>query len=62
MEKEHENISETLLDIAQAAEYLGVNKTTLRRWDKIGLLKATRIGSRRDRRYTLGELNQILTK
>ena len=40
-----------LLTIKQASEILNVHPNTLRNWDKSGLLKAVRIGVRRDRRY-----------
>ena len=40
-----------LLTIQQAAEVLNVYVETLRRWDKSGKLKATRINERGDRRY-----------
>lgn len=43
-----------LLTLEEAGKILKVHPGTLRRWDKEGLLKAVRIGSRRgigDRRY-----------
>lgn len=40
-----------LLTIKQASEILNVHPNTLRNWDKSGLLKAVRIGVRKDRRY-----------
>ena len=36
-----------LLTIRQVAKILNVHPTTLRRWDKIGKLKAIRVGTRR---------------
>lgn len=49
-----------LLRIKKAAELLGVTPLTLRRWDKIGRLKAIRVGSRGDRRYEQGKLLQLI--
>lgn len=49
-----------LLRIREAAELLGVNPETLRRWDNEGRLKAVRIGKRQDRRYKLEDLQKII--
>lgn len=55
-----------LLTLRDAAEILKCHPNTLRNWDKIGLLKAIRIGSRGDRRYKKEDfvrfLNQTLKK
>lgn len=51
-----------LLRIREAAEMLGVNPETLRRWDREGRLEAVRIGRRRDRRYMVEDLEKIVTK
>ena len=40
-----------LLTLKQASELLNVHPNTLRNWDKKGILKAARLGSRKDRRY-----------
>lgn len=40
-----------LLTLKQASELLNVHPNTLRNWDKKGILKAVRLGSRKDRRY-----------
>lgn len=47
------------LTISQAAEYLGVHIDTLRRWEKQGKVKTSRIGKRSDRRYTLTTLTRL---
>lgn len=47
-----------LLKIKEAAEMLGVNPETLRRWDNDGILKAVRVGSRGDRRYKLEDIEK----
>ncbi|MBU1104599.1 MerR family transcriptional regulator [Candidatus Parcubacteria bacterium] len=49
-----------LLTIRQAAEVLNVHVETLRRWDKAGKLKATRINDRGDRRYDPKDIEVIL--
>lgn len=51
-----------LLRISEVAEILGVNPETLRRWDNSGLLKAIRLGARRDRRYEKDEVLRIIEK
>lgn len=40
-----------LLDIGQAAAFLGVSETSLRRWTNAGRLACLRIGRRRERRF-----------
>lgn len=47
-----------LLRIQEAADMLGVNPETLRRWDNDGILKAVRVGSRGDRRYKVEEIEK----
>lgn len=49
-----------LLTIRQAGEILNVHVETLRRWDKSGRLKATRINDRGDRRYDPKDIEVIL--
>lgn len=51
-----------LLRISEAAEILGVNPETLRRWDDSGHLKAIRLGTRRDRRYNQDEILKLIEK
>lgn len=54
-----------LLRIKEAAELLGVNPETLRRWDKDGTLKPVRVGNRRgvgDRRYSQEDLERFIDK
>jgi len=51
-----------LLRIKDAAEMLGINPETLRRWDNQGRLKAIRMGKRKDRRYKLEDLQKIIEK
>ena len=49
-----------LLRIKEAAEMLGVNPETLRRWDNEGRLKAVRMGKRGDRRYLEVDLQKFI--
>ncbi|OGC49688.1 hypothetical protein A2W32_01870 [candidate division WWE3 bacterium RBG_16_37_10] len=51
-----------LLKIRQAAEMLGVNPETLRRWDKSGKLKAIIISERGDRRYKREDIVRLVKK
>jgi len=51
-----------LLTIRQAAEILNVHVETLRRWDKSGKLKATRINERGDRRYDPRDIESLIRK
>jgi len=50
-----------LIKIREAAELLGVNIETLRRWDRDGTLKAIRIGKRGHRMYDKEEILKRLT-
>lgn len=49
-----------LLKIREAAEMLGVNPETLRRWDRDGKLVAVKIGSRGHRRYKKEEIEKLV--
>jgi len=51
-----------LLKIRQAAEMLGVNPETLRRWDRDGTFKAIRIGKRGHRMYDEDEITKLIEK
>ncbi len=51
-----------LLTIAKAAKILSVTTTTLRKWDKQGLLPAIHIGTRGDRRYRFADIYTFLKK
>ena len=47
-----------LLQITQAAKYLGVPSDALRYWDKTGILKPAHTTSGGHRRYTLEQLDE----
>jgi transcriptional repressor of dcmA and dcmR len=48
--------SEELLDIEQAARFLNVSETSLRRWTNAGRLACLRVGRRRERRFRRADL------
>jgi len=54
------NDNTKLIKIREAAEMLGINPETLRRWDNEGRLNAVRIGKRKDRRYKLSDIQNIM--
>ena len=47
-----------MLTIGEVAAFLGVSRTSLRRWDKLGIVKAFRTPGGH-RRYQLSDLNQF---
>ena len=49
-----------LLTIDEAARYLSVSKTSLRRWTRLGTLPCVRVGARRERRFRREDLDRIL--
>jgi transcriptional repressor of dcmA and dcmR len=49
-----------LLDIREAAEFLRVSETSLRRWTNAGRLRCLRIGGRRERRFRRSDLLAFL--
>lgn len=49
-----------LLRIREAAEMLGLNPETLRRWDRQGRLVAIKIGKRGDRRYRKEDIEKYI--
>jgi DNA (cytosine-5)-methyltransferase 1 len=51
-----------LLRIKEAAEMLGVNPETLRRWDRDGKLLAIKVSKRGDRRYNLEDIQKFIEK
>lgn len=51
-----------LLRIREAAQMLGVNPETLRRWDRQGRLKAIKIGKRGDRRYEFAQIERVIKR
>lgn len=47
---------EDLLDIKQAARFLQVSETSLRRWTNAGQLACLRVGRKRERRFRRADL------
>lgn len=50
-----------LFRIREAAEMLGVNPETLRRWDRSGKLLAVKINKKGDRRYKKEDIEKLIT-
>ena len=51
---------ERLLDIKDAAEFLNVSEMTIRRWTNSGKLKCYRVGGKRERRFHMSALEELL--
>lgn len=49
-----------LVTLKEACELLKVHPNTLRQWDEKGILKAVRIGQRKDRRYRINDIKKHL--
>lgn len=49
-----------LLTIGEAAKLLRVHPNTLRNWDKQGILKPARIGTKRLRRYKKEDIKKLI--
>lgn len=52
--------ADELLDIGQAAQFLQVSETSLRRWTNAGHLSCLRVGLRRERRFRRGALLEFM--
>ena len=57
-EKSH--VLERLLNIREAADFLNVSQMTLRRWTNEGSLRCYRIGGKRERRFTIRDLQDYI--
>jgi len=51
-----------LLTLREASRLLNVHKNTLRGWTEQGILKAERVGTRRDRRFRREDIAALLKK
>lgn len=49
-----------LLTMKETCELLKVHANTLRQWDKKGILKAVRFGTRKDRRYKKQDIQRFI--
>ena len=59
--KYEENEQDRYLTLTEVSELLSIHPNTLRNWDTNGVLKATRIGVKRVRRYRKSDINKFLT-
>lgn len=48
-----------LLSIGEVAKIFGINKDTLRNWEKKGLITPLRVGPRKDRKYKPEDIERI---
>lgn len=51
-----------MLTVTEVAQMLHVHPNTIRMWSRIGVLKAYRIGKRRDHRFRLDDIETFLYK
>jgi len=59
----HKNaLPEKMLSVKQVASILSVHPSTVRRWEREGLLKAYRIGPRRSLRFAGGDILDFVNK
>lgn len=49
-----------LLTMKETCDLLKVHANTLRQWDKKGILKAVRFGTRKDRKYRKEDVLELL--
>jgi excisionase family DNA binding protein len=50
------------LTLVEVSKMLNVHPNTLRNWDKEGILKATRIGIKKIRRYEKSDIDDFIQK
>ncbi len=55
-------MEKSVYSITKASNYLGIHPNTLRRWDRLGILKSIRTGERGDRKYLKEDLDSIIEK
>lgn len=60
--KRNSNIPERLINIGEAAEFLNVSEMTVRRWTNEGSLRCYRIGGKRERRFTIKDLQDYVAR
>ena len=57
-----ENIAPALLNVHEAAAFLTVSVTTIRRWAQGGEITGTKVGIRGDWRFTKKDLQKMMKK
>lgn len=57
-----ENDSQQLLNVHQAASFLTVSVTTIRRWAQSGKIIGTKVGIRGDWRFTKNDLLKMMKR
>lgn len=62
MDKNYYNSYPTILSLKQACEILNCHSNTLRNWDKKGILKPIRLGTRKDRRYKKEDILKLINE
>ncbi len=55
-------IKQEFLTVSEVADLLNIHPNTVRRWAQQGLLKAWRIGPRRDRRFQRTDVLNLLSE
>jgi type I restriction enzyme M protein len=55
----HPKTQQELLSIGEVAKLFGVNKDTLRNWEKKGIITPLRVGPRKDRKYRSADIEKI---
>jgi len=61
VQKTKNSAQRKLLSIQEASTMLGVHPNTLRQWEARGIVRAVRLGLRKDRRYTTEEIERLLS-
>jgi excisionase family DNA binding protein len=59
LEPTDSEVIKELIPVRDAAHVLSVHVNTIRRWNDRGLIKAYRIGSRGDRRFSLQDVQKL---
>lgn len=62
MEKKDYKQYPEILSLKQACEILNCHPNTLRNWDKKGILKPIRLGTRQDRRYKKQDILKLINE
>ncbi|OGN94981.1 MAG: hypothetical protein A2Z75_08605 [Chloroflexi bacterium RBG_13_50_10] len=61
LQRDYFGTTKTLLRVQEVSQLLHVHENTVRRWSNQGIIKAYRIGPRRDRRYKQDDIRTFLT-